>query len=240
MIPNIIARHKNIIDLFMRPSPGATKWRFNAAENVDDAYGTNAGVTGAGTDTMFDVFAGPSSTFRSPGIQRRRIQYPENIRQGTRVIFDPDEYSLPSNVIPSDTQTMFMRTQQSPDGGATWGPEGPIFIIPSFAFYGVQNPLLAISGTAPGLGGALMAGYVPPQDSMWVVLPAYSKSVTILNLSSSTSILVSFGKNRPFIEIIGGVSASFHTGGVAEILIATPTAGVGVPFTMTFEIANFG
>jgi len=240
MIPNIITRRKNIIDIYIPSSPGATKWRFQAAENVNDAYGPLNGVGGAGTDLMFDVFAGPSSTFRSPSIQKRKVQYPENIRNVTRVIFDPDDYSLPTNTIPSDTQTMFMTLQQSPDGGVTWSPEGTILMVPPPTFYGIMNPILTISGLTPGLGGSLMAGDIPPPGSMRVALPSYSKSITVLNLSGSTSILISFGKDRPFMEIGGGITPSFHVGGVAEIYLANNTAGTGIPFSMSFDIANSG
>lgn len=238
VVPNVLLRSKNLIDLTIPVSPGVEAYRLKGSRNLNDAFGTAGGVVGAGADLLFDVLT--RSYFRSPSIERRNAGVvEESFRDLTRIIFDLEDYQGPGNNLPLDNEILFLRTLEKhvATGAFPGTDEGPILVVPPRGFFGLKKPGLTLSGSAPGLQG--MRGMFPPAGSMHLVLPAYAESITIMNLNPTNSLLISFGQGMPLMEITG-LSSISPDGEFGEIFIVSPLNGSAVDFSIFAEIVNFG
>jgi hypothetical protein len=236
--PNLIERFKNRISLAIAKNPQISSYRLRGASLLNDAYGNGHGVPGAvgGPDLITDVLAG--EFFRSPTLARNRVGVvEESFREQTRILLDIMDYQGPGNILPVDSDTLYLRLQDYDValGGLT--PLGPIFIIPPPGFFSMPYPTLTFAGDAPGV--IATNGNPPPPDSMRIFLPNFAGSAEIHNLHPTNSLMVAFGDGQPMVQITG---ASFVTapGNFNEIIIASPLNNSAVPFAVTAQITNYG
>ncbi len=254
VFPELVYRSSHILDMKVKDRDGILKYKFWGAKTLDDAYGNPTGVTGpsgvagAGPAAMFEVRR--SSQFRSPSIIKRHwAWYGESLRGMSRVAFTMDDYSSdPTTDLPSDTEPLYVRVQQSRQstGGylVVQGPVntglpklGPIYCVPTVTFFGQPNPVLTVQGTAPGNTGCV-AGQVPrihpdmqDPNPLHVVLPRWATAVTIINHDASEDLLVSSGLDAAMSYIKPSEDPAVIFGGFKEIVLAS-VSGSPVSFTV--------
>ena len=236
--PNLIERFPGRISLSIARNPQISGYRLRGASILDDAYGNGHGVPGAaaGPFLITDVLAG--DFFRSPTLARNRVgAVEESFRDQTRILFDIMDYQAPANILPVDSDVLYLRLQEYDRalGGLT--PLGPIFIIPPPGFFSMPLPTLTFGGNAPGV--VAVNGRQPPPDSERIFLPNFAGSAEIHNLHPTNSLMVAFGDGQPMVQVTG---ASFVAvpGNFNEIIIASPLNNSAVPFAVTAQITNFG
>jgi hypothetical protein len=230
-------RRAHLIDMMVRDEPGVSALQFYGAKTIDDAYGNPTGslVGGAGAIPMFTVLS--SRQFRSPSIVNRRWSwYGENLKNTSRVAFDPSDYvGDVGTELPSDEEIWFVRVQESrPAAGGflevqgavdTGDPKlGSIYVVPTPIFFGQPGPGLTLQGTAPAATTAV-AGAVPPIDldmqvpnPMHLVFPRRT-AACFVNCTSGT-LLVSTGWGDPLIEVAATEDSVELGGGVKELVLA--------------------
>ena len=244
-VPSLQYRHPNQVNLTLPIREGISRIRVKGAARLNDAYGASGGVGGAGTLTMFEVQSGTS--FISPGLRARKIvPTEESNRRLTRMIIDPDDYATPQApgaYLPTDDCLSFLRVQLYNDATATWLPEGPILVVPSFDFFTTKGPTFTVSGIAPNLG----VGAFPPNlpdtlgpGALNFKLPAFNNSISILNLDTAggETLLVSFHPGMSPMVVPAATTVSLSGVGVPELFLASPN---GNPwFTLQISAVNSG
>lgn len=228
-------RSRDLVDLSIPEKAGVTKYRLRAHYNLNDAYGSTNGVGGSGTVALFDVTAG--TFFRSRSVALRGLRAEESFRERTRIQFDPADYHTPGSGLPLNEDMIFLRVQEYSTATGAFLPEGPIKILPPPGFFKEQFPALTLAGKAPGV--TAVAGGVPPAGSMHLVFPRYVKDVFIFNLNPSNSLLVSYGRRMPMMEIAGLTSIA-PDGEFNEMYLASPLTGAAVEFSIQAQIVNAG
>ena len=241
-IPTIQYRSENLITSVFPIREGVTKFNVNGAARLNDAYGDVAGVGGSGTITMFEAYSG--MTYKSPSAMvRKQSTFEETNRGLTRMIWDPDDFTTPVNpsggYIPKDDHTLFLRLSMFDDASGTYLPEGPIVIVPPYDFFSTKEPTFTVTGIAPNLD----IGDFPPNipdvmlsTFMNFLLPAYSTTISIVNLDSTYPIFFSFHPGMPPSVLMPNQETGLTGAGVPEIFIASPN---GNPwFTVRVAVVN--
>jgi len=247
--PQLVERKARLVDMMVRDQPEVNRLRFYAAGTLNAAYGNPAtsGLSGAVTQVqpLFEV--GASRQFRSPSVIKRAWSwYGEALKNMSRVAFDPSDYSsvfLGAGIAaPSDEDYWFIRLQerrsttgwQEVSGAVNNGEPklGPIYVVPQPEFFGQNIPTLILQGTAPNSTGCT-AGERPALDldmqvpnPMHIVLPRTTSSITINNLSTTETLLVSTGLGTPMTAVGPDDDPAVVFGSFKEIVIAGDGANV--------------
>ncbi len=223
-IPNILARSKALVTLMFRNQPEILGYRVRVANSLDNAYGPDNGVGGAGTEVLFDV--GREEFFRSdtPAVQGKGIL--DNSRRGqTIAVYDPGDFFNPptTTVTPPDSQIAFLRVQVRTPGfdfPATVDNlnQSAICILADPAFFSVPRPALTLGGTAPNLAGAVL-GLPPPPEAMLFHVPAFGDAIVIVNLDAALPLFVATGRYQPLAQVPPNQSITHASGMKDEIAI---------------------
>lgn len=232
VFPLVVERAQNYASIFFRDFPGIQRYRVLAARDLNNAYVGQAtsprnGVVGAdGTEELFIVH-GPGGSLRSHEIRRRGLGLIDESQRGqTHAIWDPDEFFDPPTTtsIPPDRDIAFLRVQTATvASGNTFGSEGPILIFQSPTFAVVPRPALTLYGNAPDLAAA-SPGEIPPEDSMEFRVPFYGDSLVIINHDAAVPLLLSMGRDVPFMQVDPQESFS-HTSGQKDSLVIAANGG---------------
>ena len=257
--PQLIERKAGIIDMMVRDQPQTTHLRFWGARTLNSAYGNYAtsGLTGAVTQVSELFTVGKSRQFRSATIlQRRWSWYGENLKNTSRIAFDPADYAGDiATDLPPDDEYWFVRVQErraavgdylTVVGGANTGAPkmGPIYVVPPPSFFGQNNPTLVLQGTAPANTGCV-AGSVPVihpdiqlPNPMHVVLPRSTCSITITNLDAVDTLLVSTGLGTPMAAVGPSDDPAIVFGSFKELVVAG--AGATSPAFSVYAVVALG
>ena len=210
VIASIRERLPQHIDATIPIEKGTSEYRITAASTLDDAYGNDNGVGGAGGSEMFDVKSG--SYFVSASVRQKRhhaVDVPHGSgrdRKVTRFIWNPMDYYDPSSVdyaeVPQDEDVLFMRVQRYLDAVGDFVDDGPINVVLPQSSLTVARPLLTLAGTAPSVGA--VAGEKASADAMHIHLPLHSAGFIMVNLDLAAPLFVSFGKGHPMAQIPPG------------------------------------
>lgn len=225
--PLVLERYFNYASLFFRNTPTIAGYRVRVASSLNDAYGNVAGVGGAGTAALFDVARG--QFYRSRSIRERGLGVLGECNRGiTQAIYDPMDFFNPptTTVVPHDRQIAFLRVQTMPVGGAFpagVANQGPILILQSPEYAVVPRPALTLSGTAPTVATAA-AGSIPPDGCMEFRVPMYGDSLIFINHDAASPILLSTGRDIPFMQIDPETQIS-HTSGMKDTYVIAAPAG---------------
>lgn len=238
---SVLEHSKNFVDLALPYDPNVVRFRINVARTLNTAYvgqgkpGPVNGVVGiAGNDTILTVEQGQDLI--TTRLRRKRLGILEESTRGmTRVKYDPDEFvgaTFPS--APPDQDFAYVRLQEFRHTGLTFGPEGPIHIIPGPGFLGSPHPIINIVGTAPKIAGTA-AGVKPLAGSMVISLPQFMGSFSITNADGANSLFISFDAGMPMREILS--STDIFTEGTGNyLIIAAPGANPG--FSISGQVMN--
>jgi hypothetical protein len=235
-------RSANQINMTLPKFDGVDFVEVRGAARLNDAYGAVAGVGGFGTLPMFQVPNG--GEFRSKSIQMRRLPAVDEVSRGlSRAVIDPDDFSTPvttvASYLPSDDQTLFLRAAAWDRASASFLPQGPICIIPPYDFFSTKGPVFTVTGKAPNLG----IGAFPPNlpdvllpQVMHFLLPAYTVTISIVNLDIAIPLFVSFHPGMPPTVVMPGRDISLTGSGAPEFFLAAPN---GNPwFTLRIAAVN--
>lgn len=241
-LPSVQYRSINKIQVSCPVANGVDKIRFRGAARLIDAYGSAAGVGGAGTLEMFEVAAG--ACFRSPAIRANRLGVlDENTRSKTFAIWDPDDYRLPiqpagTPYLPSDENILYLRLQ--PHSGGVYGAEGPIVAIPPYDFFTTSCPVFTCTGQAPNLNiGAFPAQPdVLMESALNLLLPAYTATFSLYNCDAAVPLFFSCAPGMPPSVVWPRSEVTLTGAGAAEVFIAAPN---GNPwFSLRVAVVNGG
>lgn len=244
-IPSIQYRSANQINATLVSRNGVDHFAFGGAARLNDAYGPVMGTMGGGTVPMFTVKN--SLDFRSRSIASRRLPAVEESFRGlTRAIFDLDDYATPvqpigTSYIPNDDRTLFLRVKPFNTASGTYGPEGPIVIVPPFDFFSTKEPVFTVTGQAPDLAiGALpiIPDYLDDGVLNFMV-PAYSTTISIKNLDpvlGGFPLFVSFHPGTPPTVVMPTDEISLTGAGAPEIFIAS--SGGNPLFSIRIAVVN--
>lgn len=253
----LVERATNYVDLMIRDYPEASRFQLWAHRTLNDAYGdpTGSGVGGAKPVAFTTVNRG--GAFRSPAVVKNKRGLVEDSRKGMcRIQFDPDDYAGSDPAFAPDSEFWFVRAQEYNTalagflvitGAVDTGDPilGPIYVVPTTAYFGMSHPALPLEGLAPMATGCV-AGSVPAVDvtcqvpnPMHIVLPRYTKSVTILNRSGANTLLISTGLGVPMTAIGPTDDPMTVFGGVKELVVAS-AGGAVIPFSVHAVLAVGG
>lgn len=235
VFPMVVERSKNYASIYFRDAPGIQRYRVLAARTLNNAYvgqiaSPRNGIIGLdGTEELF-ILSGPGGYYRSHAIRSRGLGLlDESYRGQSRAIWDPDEFFNPPTTtsIPPDQDIAFLRVQTATvASGNAFGTEGPILIFQSPGFAVVPRPALTLYGNAPNLGAAAAPGSVPPPESLEFKVPFYGDSLVITNHDALNPLLVSVGRDVPFMQVDPLQSFSHTSGQKDSLILAAP---VGTP-----------
>lgn len=121
---------------------------------------------------------------------------------------------------------------------------GPIYVVPPAPFFGQNIPTLVLQGTAPANTGCV-AGSVPVihpdiqlPNSMHIVLPRSTSSITITNLDGANTLLVSTGLGTPMAAVGPADDPAVLFGSFKEIVLAG--AGATAPAFSIYAVVALG
>ena len=243
-ISSIQDRGPNQVNLTIPVQPGIEYFELRGAARLNDAYGNVAGVGGGGALPMMRVLNGGETRSRSV-LSRRLPAIEESRRKLSRIVFDPDDFSTPvapgGSYLPSDDNVTFLRVAPYDPVAGAFLAEGPIVIVPPPDFFSTKEPLFTITGIAPNLNiGAFPPNIVDvmPPDVLNFMLPAYSTSISLVNLDpvGGKTLFVSYHPGMTPTVIPPGGEMSLTGLGVPEFFLASPD---GNPwFTIRLAVVN--
>lgn len=242
-IPSVQYRSPNLINMVFPILAGVPKIRVTGAARLNDAYGNVAGVGGGGGLPMFEVQSG--GTYLSHSVKARKLPAVDESNRGlTRMVFDPDDFATPAEApgttyLPTDDQTLFIRIETWNPGIGGWNPPGPIMAIPPYDFFTTKEPVFTVTGKAPDMGiaawPAVLPDYLPPTVLNFLV-PAYSTTVSLVNLDATHALFGSFHPGVPPTVILPRSDMGLTGAGVPEFFLASPD---GNPwFTVRIAVVN--
>lgn len=132
-------------------------------------------------------------------------------------------------VLPSDTQTSFIRVRERYINGLVTA-YSPIFIVPSRGFFTNTRPKLTISGYAPNVTGDPDGS--PPTDALHFVLPKFADYALIQNTGGAT-IYVGFAPGEGEMQIAANQNLYFNDASISQVFIRG-----GSSFNAFFGIVN--
>ena len=214
--PNLIERHRGIIELSVSSKSNVSSYVVGAATSLTTAF--------AGTTQIFTVSRG--GYFRSKTLRRSRAnRTDESVRGLTRASFNLDDFA--SATVPGDGAVSFLRVTEVDSTGVS-GPEGPILVIPPPDFYSSSRKLMYLSGTAPSVVSTTSG--VPPQGAMEIKFPKFGDTVEITNTGGVNPLLVGTASGMQEFSIAPGASRILVSAGVSHLFLH------GTGGTSTFEV----
>lgn len=200
-VPRIVERYPNFVDLAFHNKPGVRAYRVSGANTLNTAF--------TGTTAMFEVTQ--DTAYRSPGLRRKRLGFlNESTRGLTRALFDPEEFFTVGGTLPHDNQMGFLRVEEQNLAGV-WRPAGPIMLLPPPTMYGISNPGIPLTGTAPNVAATTTGS--PHADCMHVVFPKAAHMVTVRNLSGVNALFFGNDPGLPMMEIPVDVESMYIEAG---------------------------
>ena len=242
-IPSIQYRQPNLVNMTFPVLEGVQKIRVVGASRLNDAYGNFAGVTSTGWLPMFEVLSG--LTYKSPSVKTKNIPLEDTNRRLTRMMFDPDDFATPAkplgtgSYLPTDDQTLFIRIQTWNPATSDWNPPGPIMIVLPYDFFTTKEPVFTLTGQAPnfdiGAWPPNMPDFMFPLSLNFLV-PAYSTTISLVNLDPGTALFAAFHPGMPPTVILPTQDLGLTGSGVPEFFIGAPN---GNPyFTLRIAVVN--
>lgn len=232
-IPNILDRSEGYATIQFRNNPDILGYRVRAADTLNNAYGTENGVIGTGTEALFDVLRG--QTLRTKAIRERGLGLGGDITRGqTRATFDPNEFFGLAPQVPPDSNIWYVRTQVSTVATAAAGGSVPagfpavtnngnqskILIMRNPTFRTVPRPALSLGGTAPASATAVLGG-PPPPESMVMSFPAFADGMVLTNLDPAVPLFFATGAGQGLFEIAPLQSISLTTGMKEDLYVVS-------------------
>ena len=210
--PNLIERHRGIIELSVPSKSNVSSYVVGAATSLTTAF--------AGTTQIFTVSRG--GYFRSRTLKRSKANRTDESARGlTRASFNLDDFASAS--VPGDGAISFLRVTEV-DSTGTSGPEGPILVIPPPDFYSSSRKVMYLSGTAPNVASTTSG--VPPQGAMEIKFPKFGDVAEITN-SGGAALLVGTSPGMQEFSIAAGETRTLVEAGVSHLFLhgdgATPT-----------------
>jgi len=202
--PNLIERHRGIIELSVSSKSNVSSYVVGAATNLTTAF--------AGTTQIFTVSRG--GYFRSMTLRRSKAnRTDESVRGLTRASFNLDDFA--SATVPGDGAMSFLRVREVDSTGVS-GPEGPILVVPPPNFYSSSRKIIYLSGTAPNVL-ATTSG-VPPQGAMEIKFPKFGDTLEITN-SGAAPLLVGTAPGMQEFSIAAGATRILVSAGVSHLFL---------------------
>jgi hypothetical protein len=232
-IPNILDRSENYATLQFKNDEDILAYRIRCADTLDNAYGTENGVVGSGTEAIFDVLRG--QTLRTKAIRDRGLGISgDNTRGQTRATFDPGEFFGQAAQVPPDSNIWYMRVQVSTVATAAAGGSVPggfpltanntnqskILVMRNPTFRTVPRPALSVGGTAPASAAAVLGG-PPPPESLVLSFPAFADGMVISNLDAVTPLFFATGQGQGLFQVAPSQSISLTTGMKEDLYIVS-------------------
>ena len=213
--PNLIGRHRGIIELSVSSKSNVSSYVVGAATNLTTAF--------AGTTQLFTVPRG--GYFRSITLKRSKVNRTDGSARGlTTASFNLDDFA--SATVPGDGAISFLRVTEVDSTGAS-GPEGPILVIPPPDFYSSSRKVVYLSGTAPNVASTTSG--IPPQGAMEVKFPKFGDTMEIVN-SGAAPLLVGTSPGMSEFSMAVGTSRTLVGAGVSHLFLHGDGA------TTTFEL----
>lgn len=222
-IPNILERATERLRIQYKNNSDILGYRVRVANSLDNAYGPDNGVGGAGTFALFDMDR--DRGFISKEMRRKKLNraWTATARGQTMALFNPNEYLGLDPVVPSDGQLLFVRTQvrtqASPafPGAANNLNQSDILVVRTPDFNSVPRPAITLGGTAPSLAGVTL-GLPAPEEAMVFHLPAYGDAMVLTNHGPG-DLYYSVGYGLPLVRVPAGSDVSLASGMKDELTL---------------------
>lgn len=246
----MVERHPQLVDVMLRNKPDVAGFQLYTHRTLNGCYGNPAatgggdsGVGGLESPVPF-LMVNKAATFRSTTVVRRGWGAIGESRRGmARAYFTLDDYTLPGNDIPPDSDQAYIRVQEQASG-VGWrevlGPVntadpvlGPIYILPTPSFMNTKLPTMTFAGNAPANTGAVSLAPPPINvdgqypNPMIIVLPRSCDELTLKNTEAAggDSLLVSLDPGAPLIEVAAQDAFVVYDGGIKSIVVASVDNG---------------
>jgi len=226
-IPNVLERSVELLRLQYRNDPDILGYRIRVANSLDNAYGPDNGVGGAGTFPIIDVDRDGTFISKEFRLSRRGLTG-ETTRGQTRAVFNPNEFFGLDPVVPSDGQLLFVRTQVRTAASPSFPVaadnlnQSDILIVRTPGFNAVSRPALSLYGTAPDLPTAAL-GLPAPEEALILHVPYFGDSMVLTNHGPG-QLFYALGYNLPLIRLDAGVTVS-HSSGMKDELVMCASGG---------------
>lgn len=223
-VPNMLTRRRNIVDMMIPTKPNVLRHRIRAHKTLDGAFSSS--------QVIFEVERG--AHFVSPTLQKKGLGAYEDSKRGqTRITFDPEDYK--SSLVPGDDEVIYLRVEDYDVALGGYLAPGSILILPPEEYFGVQDSMLTLTGSAPGISAT--RGESAPTGALSFSLPLFSSSALVQNLDGSNTLLVAFGRGMAMSPVPNNGNFTLVDGSVVEIFAASEN-GSAVDFTMVFSLTK--
>lgn len=226
-IPNVLERATEYLRLQYRNDPDILGYRIRVADSLNNAYGADNGVGGAGTFAIIDVNRDRDFISKEMRISRRGLTG-ETTRGQTRAVFNPNEFFGDDPVVPADGQLWFVRTQVRTQAAPAFPAtadnlnQSDILIVRTPGFLTVPRPALTLYGTAPALATAV-PGLPAPEEAMIFHVPSFGDALVLTNHGPG-QLFYSVGYNLPLARLDAGQTLS-HSSGMKDELVVCSDSG---------------
>ena len=238
-LPNTQYRSKNLVNFTIRNRPDVTSYQVGGASRLEDAYGAGFGVGGGGTINMFTV--GSGQTFLSQAIRAKRLGMLDEVSRGlSRAIYDPDEFFAPTppagaSGLSDDDNVAYLRVTPFLRSTGAFGPQGPIYLLPSYDFFTSPAPTYTVSSTAPRF--VSIPTFANSPAIMNLVFPSFVQTLNLTNTHGVAILCVAFAPGQPPLQLAPGTSINLTSVGVPEVLLFSTNGNA--TFTGVFTLFNF-
>lgn len=223
VVPRMVRRSTNLIDLAIRNRPSVIAYHLSAAKSLNTAY--------TAPTTFLTVRSG--DVFSSPTVRRNKLFQTEGSNLGlTRIWLDIDDYASAS--IPGDGDVLFLTVAEETGAGVL--NRGPVLVIPPPDFFETGRRNLVLVGTAPEL--ASRGNNLPPQDGMRVFFPKFADELQVYNENAAggDDLYFSLGLGLNELRVPAADWRGFSEAGANEIILRGNNGAV--PFSLTAAIVN--
>lgn len=242
-IPSVQYRGENLVNILIRNRPDVASYELRAASRLADAYGAGFGVGGGGTLPLMSVRAG--RTFFSGAIRSRGLtSLDETTRGRTRIVYDPDEFSVPTPTfgagsgVSDDRNVNYLRLTPTLKSTGAPSTEGPIYLLPPYDFFSAPVPTYTVTSVAPQFT-------ISPNDivtmnslaAMHLVFPSVAQTVYLKNNHTAESLYITFSLGQPPLTLPFGQELTLTGVSVSEIILYSDRANV--PWAGSFSFFNF-
>lgn len=223
-IPNVISRFTGQVDMFLPTKPNVLRYRVSVHNTLDGAF--------AGSVPIFTVESGRH--YLSESLRKANIgAVDESKARQTRVTFNPDDFVGVSPLVPGEDDILFLRVEDYDIVLGGYLPPSTILVIPQQRYFAVQESVVALTGTAPGISA--VAGEKAPPTSLKFALPLYSSTLTVVNLDTTNTLLMSF--NGGMVPVNAEQVIPLVDGSITDVSVASDS-GNAVDFTMMFTLTR--